>query len=145
MDLADDPGLRASVAAARAWGVSPSRFYGRPSMSVTVHECDARGRLVRSTTTSDPDWTDEDRDLALALVAWEADLCPGCRTPLAETTARKNETAYVTDVLLCHRCAAIGREQAKWTNHPSPHAIVTGAHLRPPKGDEDGGSPAGDG
>jgi hypothetical protein len=147
MDLAGNPGLRADLQAARAWGVSPSRFYGRQAVSVTTYEYDdARGRLVRSVTTSDPDWTDEDRELAWALQAYDSQSCPGCGGHLPDTTAPEREGAYATSSMLCHRCVAVEGEQHRYRKHPHPLALIVSAWPRP-KAEEvpDGSGPAGDG
>lgn len=85
MDLSGDPTLRAVVKAARAWGVSPSRFLGsRPET---------------------PEWTDQDRELALALDEYEAGLCPGCQQPLDETSDPEHSDAYrPQEPIRCHYC-----------------------------------------
>lgn len=49
-----------------------------------------RGRplLVRSVTTREPEWTEQDRAEQLALVEYRSSLCPcGCGYPVAETTS----------------------------------------------------------
>lgn len=54
-----------------------------PRAGRTTYEYD-NGRLVRSTTVHEAEWTDVDRALALALVAVEKGLCPcGCGQPIA--------------------------------------------------------------
>src|SRR5215216_750538 len=103
MDLGDDPTLRAVVKAARAWGISPSRFMG--AKHVTTHEYDVAGRLVRSTET--PEWTHEDREFAFALEAYEAGYCPGGEHLLAETSKPEYRDAFVADregEVRCHFC-----------------------------------------
>jgi len=121
MDVADDPTLRALLRAARAWGVSPSTFLG--AKRVTSHFYAEGNRLVRSETESQ--WTRDDREAALALLAWEADLCPGCGQPLTETTDPANEERYVArPPLLCHRCVATESAAKKWENHAHPGALL---------------------
>ena len=101
MDLGSDPTLRAVVKAARAWGISPSRFLG--AKRVVTHEYDAAGRLVRSTEV--PEWTAEDRELAFALMEYEAGLCPGCQHPLDETSRPEHQDAYRPEQpIRCHYC-----------------------------------------
>jgi len=89
MDLSDDPTLRAVVKAARAWGISPSRFMGsRPET---------------------PEWTPRDRELAFALMEYEAGLCPGGPHVLAETSKPEYEGAFVPEdpePIRCHECTA---------------------------------------
>jgi hypothetical protein len=44
--------------------------------------------LIRSVTTREPEWTEQDRAEQLALAEYRASLCPcGCGYPVAETTA----------------------------------------------------------
>ena len=57
--------------------MSYSRFRGDAPVSETTYEYDG-GRLVRSTTVTDPDWSAQDRGLALALLAEQRDTCPAC-------------------------------------------------------------------
>lgn len=57
----------------------------------------------------EPLFTDEDRDLALALYANEADACPGCGEPMSITTSPEAEGAYRADAIRCHGCAAQSR------------------------------------
>jgi len=105
VDVASDPTLRAVVKAARAWGISPSKFMG--ARHVTTHEYDAAGRLVRSTET--PEWTTEDRELAFGLEEYEAGLCPGEDHLLAETSKPEYDGAFVPDPdseVRCHKCTA---------------------------------------
>ena len=60
------------------------------------------GRLVRTEIVQ---WTDEDRDAALALRNYEAGLCPGCNHPLEETTKPEHQDAYRPDEpIRCHYC-----------------------------------------
>jgi hypothetical protein len=119
--VADDASLRAVLRAARSCGVSLSTFLG--AKRVTTHFYGDGGRLVRSETESE--WTRDDREAALALMAWEADLCPGCNQPLSETTSPENEERYVArPPLLCHRCVATESAAKKWENHAHPGALL---------------------
>ena len=94
--IAGDRALRDHLIAARGWtGPSPSRFLGRPVR--TDYILDKHGRVIGSVT--DPDWTDDDRGYALALVAYESTLCAGCRQPLTETTAADHEGDAVDDAV----------------------------------------------
>lgn len=123
-----DPGLRHALETARAWQVRPSVFLGDPS--VTTHEHDAAGRLVRSTAAG---WSAEDRDLALALNDYEAGLCGGCRAPLDETTAAEAEDAYIPGLAVrCHRCTASERASEFYRESPQPSALMIPIHRREP-------------
>lgn len=63
--------------------MSYSRFRGDAPSSETTYEYDDAGRLVRSVTTADPDWTPTDRGLALALLAERAETCGQCGHPMS--------------------------------------------------------------
>ena len=126
MDVADDATLRAYVKAARAWGVSPSRFMG--AEQVTIHEYNASGRLVRSTTTAE--WTEEDREAAFALLSYEAQLCPqGHYIP--ESSAADAEEDYEVEVVgICHECVAEQQHAKRWEDHKHPDALLTSTHRK---------------
>ncbi len=128
--VASDPLLRQAIEAARSWGVSPSRFLG--AETTTRHEYDVGHRLARSVTS--PEWTPEDRDLVFALMAWEAQLCPGCQHPLAETLKPENEERYVAaPAMRCHRCTAVAINQEKNEGKPHPSALLLSVHLVEPE------------
>src|SRR6186713_196161 len=108
LDPANDPQLRAFLTVARSWGVSPSRFAGETPVSRTVYTYDHLGRLMSAVTTQDPEWTEEDREMAILLYEHEQTLCSGCGHSLAETTKPENEFSYVpaSPPVRCHRCTA---------------------------------------
>lgn len=124
-NVSSDPHLREFLAVARSWGVSPSRFAGTEPVSRTVYTYAVDGRLLTAITTHEPEWTDEDRDLAQDLYAYEQSLCSGCGHPLVETTAIENEFAYVaaSAPIRCHRCTAIEIEGDKHQETPHPGAL----------------------
>lgn len=125
--VASDPGLRRALEAARSWGVSPSVFNGR--QPVTRYQHNHAGQLVSSTT--DPQWTEDDAQLAVALADWEADLCPGCNGSLAETTLAENEERYEAKVAArCHRCTASQQLQGTLQSRPTPGALLVSTELR---------------
>jgi hypothetical protein len=104
-----------------------------------VHEYDGRGLLVRSTTTTEPEWDDEARDAAFALLLYEANLCPGCRQPLAETTKPEHEFAYrAGQAIRCHRCTAIDRAHTKYESAPTPGALLIPVRLAQTVASQDG-------
>jgi hypothetical protein len=59
-------------------------------------------------TTRDPDWLDQDRTEALAMLEYEASLCPnGCGQPLGEsTTDEEHGPLYDVKRQTCRACAA---------------------------------------
>lgn len=56
----------------------------------------------------EPLWTDDDRDWAIALLTYEADLCE-CGQPRSESMDKQSEFAYTAEPLRCHACRAIAR------------------------------------
>lgn len=62
--------------------MSYSRFRGAPAVTETAYEYEG-GRLVRSVATSEPEWTDMDRGLVLALLEERAETCSSCGHPMS--------------------------------------------------------------
>jgi hypothetical protein len=60
-------------------------------------------------------WTEADRQWAIALMAYEADVCSGCGHPRSETTQIHNEFAYAGEAIRCHACAAVARASEAFT------------------------------
>lgn len=132
--IAGDRALRDVLIAARGWtGPSPSRFLGRPIR--TEYVLDEHGRVIGSVT--DPDWTDDDRDLALALLTYEAGLCNGCGHPLKETTAPEAEETYQGDLVRCHRCTAAEQVAEQYRDNPQPGSLRYSARPRQPHQHDD--------
>ncbi len=69
-------------------GVPPSRLDGREPAEVTEHE-HAGGLLVRSVTTREPAWTEQDTALLLALADYRDTLCDCCGFPKAITQGQE--------------------------------------------------------
>jgi hypothetical protein len=87
-----------------------------------VHSYDEAGRLVRSTTTSEPRWTPQDRGEVLALTEYRAGLCPGgCGQQLHESTAHYTVgPEYDGRSLTCRACAAKAEASRAWVDrHPT--------------------------
>jgi hypothetical protein len=130
-DLAGNPQLRALVEAARAWGISPKRLLGWEPEQTTVYEYDRWGRVARTITVAEREWDDEQRGLVFALQDYEAELCPGCRQPLEETTAAENEYRYTPGpAIRCHRCTATEQASKAYEDSPVPSALLIPIHLR---------------
>lgn len=71
--------------------------------------------LVRSVTTSEPTWTEQDRAEILALTQYRASLCPcGCGHLLAETTSHEEggPRFVVTEVACRARLALLENQRA---------------------------------
>jgi hypothetical protein len=67
-------------------GIPPSQLDGREPAEVTEYEYDG-GQLVRSVTTREPRFTEQDRAELLALALYRDGLCPLCGQPLAVCTS----------------------------------------------------------
>lgn len=112
--------MRLELQAAARWQTPWRRFNGHEPAEVTTHEYDPDGRLVRSVTRPEPEWGDEDRAWALALLQYENSLCGGCGHPLAETTDPTRQDRYKPDgYVQCFRCVAL--EMACDAHDPKEH------------------------
>lgn len=129
--VANSPELRFALTTARAWGVSPSRFLGRELVQRTTYEYDLSGTRTVAVTTTEAEWTDDDRRMALELQDWEAGLCPGCQTSMAETTDPENEGQYVAELpIRCHRCTASVKAMKPYEESDVPSALFLPVVLR---------------
>lgn len=72
--------------------------------------------MVRSVTTFDPEWTDEDIDAALAWADDEALRCSGCGIHRDESMAPGGDQLYDAEPIVCHACAAKDRARADASN-----------------------------
>lgn len=78
---------------------------------------------MRSTTTREPEWDDEERAKVLALLDYEGMQCPGCGGHLPETT--DPDSSYTTDLPhRCFRCDAIQKQQEKYKDTKRPSALA---------------------
>jgi hypothetical protein len=67
-------------------------------------------------TESEPEWTDEDRAWAVALMEVHADTCAGCNQSLSESTDPGNEGRYeAPEPTRCHACTALHMQQKNYT------------------------------
>lgn len=102
--------------------MAPSRLHGREPRQVTTYEYDDTGRLVRSVTVREPEWTERDLAEATALLALEAETCPGCGQPISESTHPDAEDGYEVDLpIRCHACTELDRARA--IDRPNPSAL----------------------
>jgi len=77
--IRDDAGFRQMLQTAiNTLGISPRRLLGWEPARTTIYEYTDAGRIARTVETVEPEWSEEDRELALALAEYEALLCPGC-------------------------------------------------------------------
>lgn len=70
------------------YGIAPSRLDGREPAETTEFFYDDAGLMVRSVTTREPEWTEQDLAEVQALAMYRAGLCGcGCGFPEADTTS----------------------------------------------------------
>lgn len=114
------------MAVASRYGIPRSQLLGREPEETTAYEHDNNGTLVRSVTTREPRWTDEDVAWALAYMQEQGDRCPGCRLQLSETTAMKDGEPvhdYRVDApRVCRACEALAKKKAQYAEkYSEPH------------------------
>lgn len=78
-----------------------SRFRGDPAATETTHEYDDAGRLVRSVTLAEPEWSEHDRGLVLALLAERADTCSACGHQISECRNPKTAGTWTVTEQIC--------------------------------------------
>jgi len=98
---------------------------------VTEYEYDEAGRLLRSVTTREPEWSEEDAAWMLALAAYRRGLCPLCGRPLEECTAQDADGAYtVPPPTRCHATTALMVAQERYRDTPQAGALLWVAERR---------------
>lgn len=114
-----------------------SVWNGRVPAETTTHEYDENGRLVRSVTTREAEWTDEDRAVAVAWISYRSSIC-SCGESLIATTDPRMEGRYEPDGFVqCHKC--VGLEQARDPveknpdSHPRRHTYRYEIKRLPPR------------
>jgi YD repeat-containing protein len=96
-----DAQLRSDIEAATRAGVPYSRFRGDERSEATTYEYDPDGRLTRSVTVREPEWTDDDRAFLLALLEEERETCPICGHPLALCRDPRTERKWTVVTEIC--------------------------------------------
>jgi hypothetical protein len=95
------------VKAAQQLGISVRRFDGwEPT---TYYEYDDEGRLVSS--TPEPEWDERQQAYMLALLEYEARICPGCGHPLY--ISGDEEHNWDVEPIRCWACDAVAQARAK--------------------------------
>ncbi|MGC5033083.1 hypothetical protein [Micromonospora sp. DT229] len=87
-----------------------------------------RGRLVRSVTTRESSWTEQDRAEVLALALYRSQLCPcGCGQRYADTTSPEDTgPQFVASRKVCRaRMTLLEAQQGAETNN----AAIAGSRL----------------
>lgn len=98
---------------------------------MTEFEYDDDGRLVRSVTTRDREWTEQDRAEALALKAYRSSFCPcGCGYPIADTTSHE-ETGpqFVAEKTICRARLALVEAQRALSDSDKKQSATVEARL----------------
>jgi hypothetical protein len=91
-----------------------SRMEGREPAEVTEYEYE-EGVLVRSVTTREPLWTEEDTAEILALAEYEDSLCPDCGFPRDEVNAHERVAPkFVISRHYCWASKAMAESQHAW-------------------------------
>lgn len=86
--------------------------------------------LGRVPLPGEPLWTAADREWAMALLEYEADLCGGCGQPRSESMAAEHQFSYVPTALRCHGCAAVAQESERYAGPESDmRGLMVGVHL----------------
>lgn len=124
--MANDPTLRAVLEAARAWGVSLSKFSG--ARHVTTFEYNSVGQIARTLET--PEWTQDDREAAMALTIYEASLCPASGLPAEQCHDPNNEDRFEVESVLCHGTVAREIASKQFEGHKHPDALLTYLSLK---------------
>ncbi|MET0419313.1 MAG: hypothetical protein ABW022_25145 [Actinoplanes sp.] len=71
-------------------------------METTTYEYDDAGRVVRSTTDREPEWSEQDRAWMYALRLWRSWQCPIHHGPLSECTSNyETGTQFKVDKVRC--------------------------------------------
>lgn len=90
--------------------------------------------LVRAVTTVEPEWDDQQRETALALMQRDQLTCTGCGGWLPDTSTTSWEDYEVGSPHRCGKCTAIQKkaeghkpkeqmEALRWGAEPKPRAI----------------------
>lgn len=118
--LRADVNLRRDIETARAFGVSPRRFWGWEPKQVTSYEYDESGQMIRSVTRTEAEWDDVQHALAFAVQQIEDETCAGCGqptgeaySPLADPSNHGKQWAYKAVSKRCHGCTAMAKKQEK--------------------------------
>jgi len=89
---------------------------------------------VRSVTTRESEWDEQQRGFVLALLAYEAQVCHGCGGWLPETTDGDNDGRYHVDIPgRCYRCTAIHKKQDEYEKQNPRALVLWPAELKPKK------------
>lgn len=104
---------------------------GWEPIQVTLYEYNEQGLVTSSQTHREAEWDDQERALAAALLAYEADRCPGCGGYMHDTIDPETEGRWhVPEPTRCHRCTAIAVKQEGYKETPNPQALLWSASIQ---------------
>jgi hypothetical protein len=112
-----------------------SQFEGRVPATTTEYEYDG-GLMVRSTTTSEPLWTEHDQAVMVALARYRETLCSCCGLPAAMTLADERDAPqFVVSKRYCLARRVLIETQQAFTNQgkdvkPSHGALQWSVRVR---------------
>jgi len=87
---------------------------GREPVEVTEHEYED-GLLVRSTTTREPEWTEQDMAEQLALVHYQTTLCECCGLPKSMVQGHERDAPnFIVSKRWCHARKTLLETQWQW-------------------------------
>jgi hypothetical protein len=88
--------------------------------------------MIRSVTTVEPEWDDDERVSMLALTRCEDRTCSGCGGWLPETLVHEAEDYAVTPPSRCGQCTVLAIHQDYHNSHNKhTHALRWSAKLKP--------------
>ncbi|MFG3639080.1 hypothetical protein ACGF3C_02250 [Micromonospora sp. NPDC047762] len=125
--LVDEPELLHRIETAERLGIAPRRYAGWEPTETTTHEYGEGGRLVRSVTVREPEWSDADRAWMAALAGYRNRPCAcGCGHPAEETTAHESDGRQyvVPPPTRCRARTALAQAQAHYQDTPQPEALL---------------------
>lgn len=92
---------------------------------MTRHHYGKGGRLVRSVTRREPEWSDEDRAWSLALAYWRDTRCPLCGGDLGDCTAPEDDLLITTPPpRRCKATDALIDHRQQYKDSPKPGALL---------------------
>lgn len=123
--LADSPELRSKVEAAYHLGISVKRLDGWEPVTVSEHEYDDAGRLLRTVTRREPEWDDEQRAWMDAWLLYKSGVHEACGHYLPDSTATEAEDGYVAELpIRCHACTARARAFTRYSESQHVEALL---------------------
>ncbi|MBM0277807.1 hypothetical protein [Micromonospora tarensis] len=123
--LASEPATLVRIETAERLGIAPRRLDGWEPAETTTYEHDGDGRLVRSVTVREPEWSEQDRAWMAALAAHRSGRCPSCGGDAAVCCAPDGDGAFVVPPpTRCHVTTALAVAQAQYQDSPQPQALL---------------------